>query len=179
MIVETIARRYANALADVIIESDEEAAVKAELKTWEELLKGNNEMRTLVNPTIDHKLKQNVLEELIARTRPTPTTANFLRVLIRNKRLRVLPEINSELERVLDQRGGSVQANVTSARELSDGERSELMQNLVKLTGRQVKPRYHVDSGLIGGVVTQIGSTVYDGSVRKTLENLREELVNG
>jgi F-type H+-transporting ATPase subunit delta len=179
MIIDTIARRYANALADIIIESDEEAAVKAELKTWEELLKADTEMRTLVNPTIDHKLKQNVLEELISRTRPTPTTANFLRVLIKNKRLRVLPEINSELERVLDQRGGSVQANVTSARELSDGERSELIQNLVKLTGRRVKPRYHVDSELIGGVVTQIGSTVYDGSVRKTLENLREELVNG
>jgi F0F1-type ATP synthase delta subunit len=53
MIIETIARRYANALADIIIESDEEATVKAELKTWEELLKGNNEMRTLVNP--DHR----------------------------------------------------------------------------------------------------------------------------
>jgi len=101
MIIDTIARRYANALADTIIESDEEATVKAELKTWEELLKANTEMRTLVNPTIDHKLKQNVLEELISRTRPTPTTANFLRVLIKNKRLRVLSEINSELSELL------------------------------------------------------------------------------
>ena len=179
MSVGTIARRYANALADIVIRSDEEETVKSELRVWEELIKANNDLKALVSPTIKHKLKQNALDVVIAKTRPTLTTANFLRVLVQNRRLRNLPEINSQLEKVLNERGGSVRANITSARELSDGERSELIQNLVKLTGRQVKPRYHVDSGLIGGVVTQIGSTVYDGSVRKTLENLREELVNG
>ena len=179
MSVETVARRYANALADVVITSDEEETVKSELKVWEELIKGNNDLKTLVNPTIKHKLKQNALEVVIAKTRPTQTTANFLRVLVQNRRLRSLPEINSQLEKVLNERGGSVQANVTSARELNDGERSELIQNLVKLTGKKIKPTYRIDPNLIGGVVTQIGSTVFDGSVKTKLKNLEEQLVNG
>ena len=62
---------------------------------------------------------------------------------------------------------------------MSDGEKAELRTNLEKLTGKQVKPEFNIDSGIIGGVVTQIGSTVYDGSVRTQLENLRDELING
>jgi F-type H+-transporting ATPase subunit delta len=53
------------------------------------------------------------------------------------------------------------------------------MKNLAKVTGKQIKPAYKVDAEMIGGVVTQIGSTVYDGSIRTKLKNLREELING
>ena len=80
---------------------------------------------------------------------------------------------------VLEERSGNVIAKITSARELSESEKTELKANLEKLTGKQVKPDFNIDNGIIGGVVTQIGSTVYDGSVRTQLENLKEQLVNG
>ena len=179
MSVETIARRYAGALADVVLRSGEADTVRTELNSWEQLMMSGSDLKSLDNPTIDHKLKEKVVEQLIARTRPTVTTANFLRVLVKNRRLRFLPEINSQFEKDLDERGGSVQAEVRSARELKDTERSELIQNLTKLTGKEIRAAYYVDAGLIGGVVTQIGSTVYDGSVKTKLENLREQLVNG
>jgi len=179
MSVETIARRYALALADVVAKTANADTVKAELKSWEGLINASNDLRNLDNPTIDLRLKENVLEELLARTRPTKITANFLRVLVRNRRLGALPEINSRLENELETRSGKVQVNVTSARELNESEKFELMENLAKLTGKAVKPAYNVDAGLIGGVVTQIGSTVYDGSVSTKLKNLKEGLING
>jgi F-type H+-transporting ATPase subunit delta len=179
MSVETIARRYALALADVVAKTGNAETIKTELKSWEDLINASIELRSLDNPTIDHRLKENVLEELIARTRPTKTTANFLRVLVRNRRLGALPEINSRFEHELETRTGNVQVKVTSARELNESEKSELMKTLAKLTGKQIKPAYNIDAGMIGGVVTQIGSTIYDGSVRTKLKNLREELING
>ena len=70
-------------------------------------------------------------------------------------------------------------SEITSARELPAVERKEFEKNLEKLTGKTVNVNYAVNADIIGGVVTRIGSTVYDGSVRTKLENLREELING
>jgi F-type H+-transporting ATPase subunit delta len=90
-----------------------------------------------------------------------------------------LDEINERFATVLEERSGVVSANVTSARELPDSEKSELRLNLEKLTGKRLNINFGIDENIIGGVVTRIGSTVYDGSVRTQLENLKEQLVNG
>ena len=177
MSVETIARRYATALADVVIKTGETDAVKAELKAWQELISANVSLRSaLGNPAIAHTKKEKVLEGLIARTKPTRTTANFLRVLVHHGRLMVLGNILSRFDSVLEERGGILSAEVASARELNDAQRNELKTNLEKRTGKRVKLGFVIDPDLIGGVVTRVGSTVYDGSVRTQLENLRQQM---
>jgi len=180
MSVETIARRYGTALADVVIKSGETEPVKNELKVWEEVMLANVDLQNAVlNPSIPHSSKEKVLEALIEKAKPSRTTANFLRVLLSNGRLTDLSEINAKLEAILEERGGSVVAEVTSARDLSGAQQGELKANLEKLTGKQVKLNFAIDPAIIGGVVTRVGSTVYDGSVKTHLENLKEELVNG
>lgn len=180
MSVETIARRYATALADVVTNSNETEIVKNELKTWEELMSANEDLQTVFsNPSIVHLTKEKVLEGLLEKAKPAKTTANFLRVLLRNNRLTDLGGINQRFASVLEERSGNVLAKITSARELSAVEKTELKTNLEKLTGKQIKPNFNIDDRIIGGVVTQIGSTVYDGSVKTQLENLKEQLVNG
>lgn len=178
MSIETISRRYATALADVVLKTGETETVKAELKTWEQLIAANVELQNAFgNPAIAHASKEKVLEGLISKAKPSKTTSNFLRVLLRNSRLMQLDEINQRLESVLEERSGTISAEVTSARELSDGQKNELKANLEKLTGKQVNLNFSVDPDLIGGVVTRLGSTVYDGSVKTQLENLKEELI--
>jgi F-type H+-transporting ATPase subunit delta len=178
MSVETISRRYATALADVVVSSGDIETVKGELKAWEQLMTANPDLENAFrNPAIAHAKKENVLEGLLAKTKPSRTTANFLRVLLSNSRLTELGHINERFESVLEERSGSVVAEVTSARELVDAQRNELKANLAKITGKQVKLNFNVDPDLIGGVVTRIGSTVYDGSVKTQLENLKEELI--
>ncbi len=178
MSVETIARRYASALADVVVSSGETAAVRSELKKWDELITSNVDLSTAFsNPSITHLKKEGVLEGLIGKTKPTKTTANFLRVLLQNNRLTDLPAINEKFESVIEERSGLVKAHVTSAHELSEGQKNELRTNVEKLTGRSVTLDFEIDPDLIGGVVTRVGSTVYDGSVRTQLENLKEELM--
>jgi len=180
MSVETVARRYATALADIVLKSGETETVKNELKTWEDLIKSNNDLQTaFANPAITHLNKEKVLEGLLAKTKPSKTTANFLRVLLRNSRLTELSQINEKFDSVLDERNGIVSAEVVSARPLSETEKAEFKTNIAKLTGKQVNLNFDIDESIIGGVVTRVGSTVYDGSVKTQLENLKQQLVNG
>jgi F-type H+-transporting ATPase subunit delta len=175
---ETVARRYATALADVVTKTGETENVRSELRSWQDLIGSNTDLQNaLANPSIAHSSKEKVLESLVERARPSRTTSNFLRVLLRNDRLVDLPEINERFESELEERSGVVTAQVTSARELLDGEKAQLQSNLAELAGRTVKLEYGIDKDLIGGVVTRVGSTVYDASVKTQLENLREELI--
>lgn len=180
MSIETIARRYGTALADVVLKSGETERAKQELNAFGAMIAGNADLQSVFsNPAIAHASKENLLGELIKKTKPSKTTANFLRVLLRNSRLTELGEISERFESVLAERSGVVSAEIISARELPMAERKEFEINLERLTGKSVSVNYTVDADIIGGVVTRIGSTVYDGSVKTKLENLREQLVNG
>jgi F-type H+-transporting ATPase subunit delta len=178
MSVETVARRYATALADVVMSSGEGESVRAELKAWEQLIAGNGELEAVFgNPAIAAAKKEAVLERLITKSNPSKTTANFLRILLRNGRLTELAVINERLDAVMEERSGVISGEVISAHELDQPVRTELKTNLEKLTGKRVNLNYQIDQEIIGGVITRVGSTVYDSSVRTKLKNLREQLV--
>jgi len=180
MSTETIARRYSVALADVVLKTSETEVVKGELASWGELFSSNSDLKTVFNnPAIAQVSKGKVLDGLIAKVKPSKLTANFLKVLLQNGRLSDLGEISERFASVLEQRSGVVAAEITSARDLPATERAEFEKHLEKITGKKVTINYAIDKDIIGGVVTRIGSTVYDGSVRTKLENLREQLVNG
>jgi F-type H+-transporting ATPase subunit delta len=174
---QTIARRYASALVDVIIERGEQSEVGQELHDWQKMILSNASLlEAFNNPTVAYQQKQNVLEELIARTKVRTTTANFLRVLLKNQRIVELPQINAKLAQLLDERSGVVSACVTSALPVSEAIKVALEETLGVLTGKRVRLSFETDETLIGGLVTRIGSTVYDGSVRNQLNRLADEL---
>jgi F-type H+-transporting ATPase subunit delta len=174
---QTVARRYASALADVIIPRNEEATVREELAVWEGMILSNPPLlEAFTNPTVPYEQKAKVLNELIARTNGRPTTANFLRILLKNQRLADLPQVNAKLAQVLDERSGVVSAQVTSARPVADSIKIALEKKLGEITGKRVRLSFLTDESLLGGIVTRIGSTIYDGSVRNQLKRLGEEL---
>lgn len=175
---ETVARRYASALADVVMKAGNAPSIKSELRSWNELITSNSNLyQAFRNPSIAAASKARVLEDLIQRSNPTPTTANFLRVLLRNGRLTEIDEISKRFDAVLDERHGLASGQVISSRELSEAEKHELKQSLDALTGKNVSIRFDVDPGIIGGVIARVGSTVYDSSVRTQLQELREKLI--
>ncbi len=174
---QTVARRYASALADVIGERGEEAIVQKELASWEKLILDNKLLlEALGNPTVSYDQKARVLNELLDRTRVSLTTANFLRLLLRNQRLVELSHVNAKLAEILEERAGVVSVQVMSARPLSDSIKEQLKEKLSHLTGKTARLTFETDESLLGGIVTRIGSTIYDGSVRNQLQRLREEL---
>ena len=179
MSLQTIARRYASALADVALDRNEEARVQEEINSWADLIADNSQLREVfANPTIPYDQKRRVLEELIVRTRIGETSASFLRVLLRNQRLAELKYIAERFSHVLDERHGIVGANVTTARPIPEDVKTALREALSAKTGRSVRLSFTTNESIIGGVVTQIGSTIFDGSVQGHLDRLADELMN-
>jgi F-type H+-transporting ATPase subunit delta len=177
MSIHTVARRYASALADVVLDRGEAKEVQHELEQWNDLLRGNANLQEVFrNPTIALDQKRAVLNKLIERARPRPTTANFLKVLLQNQRLTELSEINRKFAEILDQRAGMVAATVTTARPVPENSRRNLRETLASLTKKKVRVDFEQDPELIGGMVTRIGSTVYDGSVRNQLQQIKERM---
>jgi F-type H+-transporting ATPase subunit delta len=177
MSVQTMARRYASALGDVVLERGEAAEVQAELVQWEEMIQSTpNFLEVLRNPTIGLDQKRTVLNKLIDRVQPRQTTVNFLKVLLQNQRLTNLGEINRKFAETLDERAGMVLATVTTARAVTESSQQQLHAKLTDLTGKKVRVDFATDPDLIGGVVTRIGSTIYDGSVRNQLQMIKEKM---
>jgi F-type H+-transporting ATPase subunit delta len=177
MSVQTMARRYSSALADVVREGGEAAEVQAELAQWEEMIQSTpNLLEVLRNPTIALDQKRAVLNKLIERAKPRQTTVNFLKVLLQNQRLTELGEINRKFAEVLDVRAGMVAATVTTARAVPESSQQQLHAKLTGLTGKKVRVNFATDPDLLGGIVTRIGSTVYDGSVSNQLQMIKEKM---
>jgi len=176
--VQTVARRYAMALADVVIARGEAQEVQRELTAWEELMQSNDQLLEVFrNPTIPYEQKRGVLNALIERVGLRPTTTNFLQVLLQNHRLADLHEVNKRFAQVLDERSGVVSAEVTTARPVAQAAQETLRAKLTGLTGKKVRLSFSTDEDLIGGIMTRIGSTIYDGSVRNQLDQVKVRMV--
>jgi F-type H+-transporting ATPase subunit delta len=172
-----VARRYATALADVVTARGEAQEVQKELAAWAEMVQSNEQLLEVFrNPTIPYEQKRKVLSTLIDRARVRPTTANFLQVLLQNQRLAELGEVNKRFAQILDERSGVVSAEVTTARPVAQSSQDALRSKLTAMTGKNVRLSFTTDEELIGGIVTRIGSTIYDGSVRNQLQQVRERL---
>ena len=178
MSLQTVARRYATALADVAIDRREEKIVQNELDQWAGMMESSPQLEEVfANPTIVYDHKQKVLEDLIARSRPRDTTASFLRVLLKNQRLAQLRDIAERYAHVLDERAGVLAGSVTTARPIPEELKKTLHETLSAATGHTVRLSFDTDEKIIGGLVARIGSTVFDGSVESHLERLADGLV--
>jgi F-type H+-transporting ATPase subunit delta len=172
---------YARAFADVILNKGnllDPARILDELHGIEALLKESDQLRhVLENPSIPADRKLAVLDAITMRLVTTRQVRNFVAVLIDHRRLPLFSEILKQLAQELDERQGFAEAQVSSARQLSDQEKQTLEAEITKMTGKRVRARYEQDATLLGGAVVQVGSTIYDGSVKGQLERIREQLV--
>lgn len=103
--------------------------------------------------------------------------ANFLRVLIRHGRISMLPEIQAVLAKLQEEAAGKQRVRVKSARALSASSRSQIVAHLKSTFGFEPVLQETVDASLLGGVILQVGDTVYDSSLRSRLKQLKGRLV--
>lgn len=172
-----VAQRYATALADLTLDATTQATIRNELSAISQWMEPHSDLYAVfANPAISRWQKEKVLHALTERWKPSSYTQNFLRLLLRNERLHEVASIYAAYLRELDQRQGITTANVTTARPLREEEQTQLQAHLERLTGKRVRLQVKTDPAILGGVVAQIGSEVYDGSLLTQLENLRKKL---
>ena len=121
--------------------------------------------------------RNRLLKEIAAALGFDRRVANFINILADRNRLPILEEIVEEYQRLMDKRLGIVRARITTARTLDSAQQQELARKLQEVTGKQVRMEVAIDPSLIGGMVAQVGSTIYDGSVRQQLNAFKTRLV--
>jgi F-type H+-transporting ATPase subunit delta len=177
--LKALAERYASALVDVALENKQADQMKRELAAFATMVRESAELHAfLSNPSIARAGKHAAIEQLVARMGASRTLRNYLFVIVDQRRAGMLVEIEQAFSALLDARQGITQATVTSAADLTAGERAELDAALAKLTGRKVQAQFQTNPELIGGAVVRIGSTIYDGSVRAQLDRLRARMIS-
>ncbi|MET0402163.1 MAG: ATP synthase F1 subunit delta [Cystobacter sp.] len=178
MVNVSIARRYARALLDVATETGRADAVSEQVSTFANLLADNRELADILyNPAYTREQRTRVVEALIQASGPVePVLANTLRLLVDRNRLVYLPDIARLYRDMADAQAGRLRGHVTSAVPLSLDTVQKLSATLQTLTQRNVVLEPRVDPSVIGGVAAQVGSLLYDGTLRTQLEQMRREL---
>jgi F-type H+-transporting ATPase subunit delta len=177
VITASVARRYARALLSLGVEEGRHEQYGDELELVLSALQESREVAHILgNPGFTLQQRHAAAEALAAVLRLSPFLLNFLRLLVDRQRSGDLPAIARAYRALLDQQVGRVRATVISAQPLSDGELSGLREAIARSTGRNIVLQAKTDPALIGGVVTQVGATLLDGSLRTQLERMREEL---
>jgi len=169
---------YARAFADVVFDQRIEAGkALTELQAIAQLVAASKPLREVWEaPAIPAEQKRGLLDAIVARDSISRPVRNFIAVVIDHRRIKSLQPIVQQLERELNQRMGFTEAQIISARELSETERRSLETQVEKVTSRKVRARYAQDRSLLGGAVVRVGSTIYDGSVRGRLERIRQAI---
>lgn len=176
-----IAIRYARAYAEVVLDRKiEPSRALRELNEMAGLVKESEELRVVLeNPAVEHEQKLHLLDAIVSRMGASRELRNFMAVMVDHRRIGQIQEIAQHFRHELNQRLGIAEAEVSSARELTQGERELLQKQMVAITGKTVQATYSRDPVLLGGAVVRIGSTVYDGSVRGQLRRIKEQIAAG
>jgi F-type H+-transporting ATPase subunit delta len=180
MTFSAVATRYAHALADVVTAGNSPLRADdaiAQLRAFEAVLRSSPALlNALTTPAVPVARKRAVVGRIGYVLELSQITRNFLYVLVDHRRITALSPIINSLELAVEERQGFGRAEVSSAAELGEEQKTSLRTQLERISGKRLRARYAVDHGLIGGVVARIGSTVYDGSVRGQLETLRHRM---
>lgn len=173
------ATRYARALFEVSRDSGDPERTAVDLAAFANIIEGHATLRAaLLNPAISSVRKRAVVDAILARTGTAGIVKRLLLMLAERDRLGLLPAIQESYGDRLLEHLGVVRARIATATPLEPSRIESMTRTLARLTGREVKIETEVDDTLVGGVVTQIGSTVFDGSVAHHLGRLRHRFLH-
>ena len=180
MITNTIARRYAKALVQLGAEEGAVEKFNTELTAVNAVLADNPALNSIFrSPAYGIEAKREILRDIIGKLGLSGTVANFLQLILDRNRLVFIPQITESFSGFADELSGVIRPTLSSGLPLDGSQVAEIKAALEKSTGKKVVLNVEVDANLIGGVVTKIGGTVYDGSVRTQLDRIEDILQKG
>ena len=173
---DALVRGYAEALFRVVQAEGELDRVEDELYRFGKILESNHELKqALSDRSMEKTQRVKILEELL-QEKVSPHTLSMVTFVVEQERARHLPEILEELSRLAAEAREAVVGEVRSAVPLDDKQQAALAKALSKTTGKNVTVKVIVDPSVIGGISAKVGDTVIDGTVKRRLEQLKEQV---
>lgn len=178
MIAGVVARRYAKALLELGTELGQLDALVEEIGAVAASYEGSAELRAaLENPLLSYAVKKSIVTDVAQAIGLSQMALNTVHLLNDRRRMPALPGIAKLLREMSDKKKGLLRAEVVTAAPLSDAYYARLKQQLEKMTGRSVVLDKREDPSILAGVITRIGDTVYDGSLRSRLHEIKHALL--
>src|SRR5215475_4156774 len=170
----SMAGRYATALFDLANEERRLPQVEGDLKAFQAMLNESADLRRLVrSPVISADDQAKALDAILAKAGLSALTANFFRLIARNRRLFAVADMMRDFRALLARERGEVNADVASAHPLTPEQLNALRDALRVQIGKDVQVNTRVDANLLGGLVVKVGSKMIDSSLRTKLSNLK------
>ena len=174
MIGSDIAKRYARALFDIAQKEDKIEVIYGELKGFSSILKKSGDLAEFfANPVFNNSDKSAVIGDILDKIGMSTTTSNFLMLLVDKRRVDILEQIEECYQRYMDDVLNKVRVGVKTAFPLSSELSARIKKQMEGLTGKNVEMVIDEDPSLLGGVVIGVGDTLYDGSVKAQLNDIR------
>lgn len=169
-----VADRYAGALFELCTTAAKIKATEKDLNALDASLGDSEDLTRLIkSPVFSTDDQVRAIDALLAKAKISDMTANFIRVVARNRRLFVLPAIISSFRRMAADARGEVAGDVTSAVKLTAAQRKELQAALKAKVGKDVALNEIVDPSILGGLIVKVGSQMIDTSIRTKLTSLK------
>lgn len=177
MTTSSVSRRYARALLSVGEEDGRWDAYAAEIDRVSAAFLVSSELRELwLNPAIARESRLAAVDALAKSWSLSAPVANLVRLVVERSRAAELEAIARSYRDLVDEKAGRARAVVTSAAALPADVTQRVGATLAAITGRKIVLETKIDPTLLGGLTTQVGSTLFDGSLRTQLERLRTQL---
>jgi F-type H+-transporting ATPase subunit delta len=177
LISSDLAKRYARAFFDIAVEEGKLEEYGGELAGFTSIVAENKSLQEfLSNPIFDLKSKKTVIDDLLGRVKMSERTANLLRLLVDKQRIGMLGEMENAYRDLMDKSLKKVRVSVRTAYPLTSELEGALRVRVAEMTGKEVEMTVEDDSSLIGGLVVRVGDTLYDGSIKTQLGNIRKLL---
>jgi len=175
-----ISKRYAKALVSLGAEQNKVDAFGRELDRLSAVVAAEDMLRLLLeSPTLPLAKKSAILDEVMAKMDISAEMRKFFGLLLEKDRMPYLAQMQQEYRRLADELSGTLRATVTVANALSDAQKSAIGGELEKQTGKKVELTVSVDPTLIGGLRTEIGGRLFDGSIKTQLKRIEDTLTKG
>jgi len=172
--VSGIIARYAGALFDLALSEKKLGPVEKDLSRFDALLKGSDELMRLVqSPVFSAEDQFNAVDGILSKAKISGLVGNLVRVIAKNRRLFVMPEMLSAFRRLVAEHNGEITADVTVATALTAAQNKELKAALKSVVGKDVAIDETVDPSLLGGMIVKVGSRQIDTSLRTKLSSLK------
>lgn len=180
VLISALAKRYAKAFLEAAIKQRNFSTTLEHLETFQAQLQQEPFLRSMfLNPSVPPEKKKNILEAVGKKLGFEQLVINVLNTMIHRHRLNLLQQVMASAEQQFLERQGIIVVEVVSARKLKPAEEDALQAKLESFTGKKVQLENTVDPSLVGGLITRIGTTLYDGSVQSQLQQMKAKIIEG
>ena len=180
MSVSAISRRYAKALVSLGSEQKKVDAFGEELAQVSSIVASHDLLRLLMeSPTLAVEKKSAIFSEIMEKIELSASMRDFFGLLVEKDRMKYLSQIDQNYRQLADELSGTLRAKVTAASKLSAAQQKAISAELEKQTGKNVELTVDIDASLIGGLRTEIGGRLFDGSVKTQLKRIEDTLTKG